>query len=225
MTHLDGVVLDLDDTLLDTSGLLIPVADRAAVSELQLEPAAAVAELARLRDAGSDDPLGTLAQNHDCSAAQLESARQAWLDYEVPPLELSGTVVEVLDALAVRLPLALLTQGVPRTQWSKIRRLSLEPRFVECVVVPPGVVGGKFPALRSLLQRHRWAPERVVVVGDRLASDVRAANACGCLAVHLRRGEGRLDRPANAADRPWRTIDDLRELPALVVAAVAKSRG
>ncbi len=220
---LDGIVLDLDDTILDTSGLLVPVADRRAVAAMRdagLRAGADVAHttLRALRREGCEDLFGELARRLGADAACGHAGTQAFFDYDVPALTLEPDIESALHALRAIAPLALLTAGVERTQRAKVARLDIEPLFVECVHVPLGSPGGKQPALRDLLERRQWRPEHVVVAGDRPSGDVRAGNALGCRTVLVRRpgGEFAEHEPRGPEEQPWRTIESLAELPALL---------
>lgn len=220
---LDGIVLDLDDTILDTAGLLVPVADRRAIAAMreagmEADPDAAHDLLRALRRDGVENLFGELARRLGAPEACGAAGTHAFFRYEVPAISLEPEVEAALEELARMAPLALLTAGVGTTQRQKVARLDLAPLFVECVFVELGSPGGKEPPLRDLLARRGWTPERVVVVGDRPASDVRAGNAAGCRTVLVRRAGGEFAEhaPASPADEPWQTITSLAELPGLL---------
>lgn len=221
--HLDGIVLDLDDTILDTAGLLVPVADRRAIAAMREAGLGADADTASdvlraLRREGVEDLFAELARRLGASSHCGLAGTHAFFRYEVPAISLEPEVEAALEELARLAPLALLTAGVGTTQRQKVARLDLAPLFVECVYVELGAPGGKEPPLRALLERRGWRPERVVVVGDRPASDVRAGNAAGCRTVLVRRtgGEFAEHAPRCPAEQPWRTIPSLAELPPLL---------
>jgi FMN phosphatase YigB (HAD superfamily) len=220
---LDGIVLDLDDTLYDTTALLLPWADRRAVaamraSGLALAEDEALARLALLRGAGEALPLGALARacgaGEDCAAA----GESAWFEYDPPPMRLDEETARALDDLARLAPLALLTSGHPPTQRRKVERLGIAERFVEIRIADFRVPGAKTVALGEILAARGWRAPRVVLCGDRPDGDVRAANRNGCRAVLLRRAGGEMEHvaPQCPDDVPWRTIARFSELPALL---------
>jgi len=220
---LDAIVLDLDDTILDTSGLLVPFADQRAIQTmiaagLPVDADTAHTTLRALRSRGVEDLFGEIAALHGGSAACAEAATSAFFRYDVPAIALEPEIEAALQTLHGAAPLALLTTGHERTQRQKVARLDIEVLFVECVYVPLGTDGGKEPALRALLARRGWHPENVVVAGDRPASDIRAGNALGCRTVLVRAegGEFAAHTPEGPGDTPWRTIASLAELPALL---------
>ena len=94
----------------------------------------------------------------------------------------------MLDALAPRFPLALITNGASDTQRSSLQAFGLEGRFDPVIV--SGEVGLAKPnvAVFGLVSdklglRH----DEVLHVGDSLRLDVAGAKAAGMLAVWLNR--------------------------------------
>ena len=218
-----GIVLDLDDTIYDTTRLLIPWADRRAVAAmraagLRLSEDAALARIAQLRRAGVARYWDALAQEEGVDAACVAACESAWFDYDPPPMALEPAVGRALDELAALAPLVLFTMGHPRTQRKKAERLGLAARFADMRFIDVNGNAGKTEALASILADHRWAAADVVVAGDRVDGDVRAANRNGCRAVLVRRAGSEFAgvAPASPDDVPWRTIESLAELPGLL---------
>ena len=220
-----GIVLDLDDTIFDTTGLMLPWADRRAVTAmraagLRLGEEAALSRIAELRRAGVARYWDALAKEQGVDAACVAACESAWFDYDPPPMELEPAVARALDELAAIAPLVLFTQGHPRTQRMKAERLGLPARFADMRFIDFRGPVGKTETLASILADHRWPAEDVVVAGDRPDNDVRAANRNGCRAVLVRRSGGEFAdvAPASPDDVPWRTITSLADLPALLTA-------
>jgi FMN phosphatase YigB (HAD superfamily) len=232
VTGLDAIVLDLDDTLFDTSAKLLPAADRRAVAVLRgrglaIAEEAALGRIAALRRAGVAEVFRALAAEEGLDASAAADAERAFFRYEVPPISLDEDTAAALDDLATLAPLALLTTGDPPTQRAKAERLGLSRWFAVEEFVGFDAPGGKAEALRRLVAAHGWTPARTVFAGDRPDGDVRAANRAGCLAVLVRRegaefSEVRADGPEGV---PWRTIGHVRELPALLRAELARGGG
>jgi FMN phosphatase YigB (HAD superfamily) len=219
----DGIVLDLDDTLYDTTRLLLPWADRRAVAAMRAAGLAAAEEAAlarirELRESGVARYWDAFATEHGIDAACLAAGEAAWLEYEPPPMELEPSVARALDELAALAPLALFTLGHPRTQRWKADRLGLHERFADLRFVDFRGAEGKTEVLASIVRDHRWDPARVIVCGDRPDGDVRAANRNRCLAVLVRRAGTEFANvaPESPDDVPWRTIASVAELPALL---------
>lgn len=218
---LDGIVLDLDDTLFDTTRLLLPWADRRAVAAmraagLDLDEETALARLLELRAAGVVRPLAELVRERGADASFADVGEATWFAYDPPPMSLEPAVGRALDELAALAPLVVLTMGDVMTQRAKVERLGIAPRFAEVRYAPSHAPGGKTAALSELIVHFGWKPARVVVCGDRRDSDVRAGNRNGCVTVLVHRagGEFAAVAPESPDDVPWRTISHVSELPA-----------
>lgn len=120
--------------------------------------------------------------------------------------------IETLAALRGRgRRMALVTNGLSRTQREKIERFSLAPYF-DCIVVEEEIGAGK-PSprpFRHALAALGAAPSEAWMVGDNLAFDVAGAQQVGIHAIwHDVRGKG---LPASSEVRPDRIITALPEL-------------
>ena len=96
-------------------------------------------------------------------------------------IELFPRVREVVSALAIHYPLMLITKGDLLHQTSKLERSGLRDhfRFVE-------VVSEKSPAVYSaILSRHGIEPERFLMIGNSVRSDVLPVIAAGGWAAHV----------------------------------------
>ena len=96
-------------------------------------------------------------------------------------VELFAGVREVLTGLAASYPLMLITKGDLLHQTSKLERSGLRDcfRYVE-------VVSHKTADVYSaILARHRVAPDRFLMIGNSLRSDVLPAVEAGGWAVHV----------------------------------------
>ena len=133
MTALDAIVLDLDDTLYDTTGLLLPWADRRAAAAMReaglpFEEDEVLRRIRSLRAGGSVGFFAEIARAAGVPASCAEAGEAAWLVYDPPPMELDDDVESALDELATLAPLALLTTGHPATQRKKVERLGIAGR-------------------------------------------------------------------------------------------------
>ncbi len=97
------------------------------------------------------------------------------------PVELLPHVETVLHSLAVRYPLLLITKGDLLDQETKIARSGLADLFTHIEIVVE-----KTPEVyANILARHNIPPERFLMVGNSLRSDVLPVRAIGGLAVHI----------------------------------------
>jgi putative hydrolase of the HAD superfamily len=97
------------------------------------------------------------------------------------PVQLLDGVRETIEALNGRYRLMLLTKGDLFDQESKLARSGLG-EFFDAVEI---VSTKNAATYRTILTRHAIAPERFVMVGNSLRSDVLPALEAGALAVHI----------------------------------------
>jgi FMN phosphatase YigB (HAD superfamily) len=171
------VVFDLDDTLIDTRNVLLPLALKRVVDATGIP-------LERL------DPRGkrideVLAGVHGVTPEQREAAAKAWYRPEVPPLTPFPGAREVLEALRGRVLLVLLTRGDPARQRRKIEQCGLGPLFDEIVIRPIEAPGSKRDDLAALLRRHRIGASSCGVIGDDDRDELRHAKELGCVAIKV----------------------------------------
>jgi putative hydrolase of the HAD superfamily len=130
-------------------------------------------------------------------------------------VELLEHVAETIPRLADRYPLMLITKGDLRDQEQKIARSGLAPHFRQIEIV-----SDKQPEdYRRILRRHGLAPERFLMVGNSLRSDVLPAVGIGGRAVHvpyeITWEHEVVDAPPGEGDR-WFTVAQLGEVCELV---------
>lgn len=143
---------------------------------------------------------------------QILAAGKAMLSH---PVELLDGVVEAIDALSDRYALMVITKGDLFHQESKLARSGLGERFHRI-----DIVSEKDEATyRRIIEREGVAPDRFVMVGNSLRSDVLPVAALGAHAVHVPfHTTWALEDvdPEEAARYEFSTIDSLFELPALI---------
>jgi putative hydrolase of the HAD superfamily len=215
---INTVVFDLDDTLVDTSSLLIaPLEIEAARRMVELVPslpepgelAALVMELRRIGPSLVEQELARLLPG--LTEDVLEARRQTFAGLTPSRLTIDPRVKRLLRELHDRATLYLLTEGDFDFQSRKIDHLGIRPFFTEVVIAPPGP-DSKRDALVSLLERGRHLPAAVVVVGNRLDREIRAGNRLGVTTVWVRRGEGSGVPPDERSGLPDHTVEDVGEL-------------
>lgn len=162
-----AVVFDLDDTLIDTKGVLLPASLRRV--------AAATGIAVERLDARGKRIDEVLEPVPEVTEEQRRAAAAAWYDPEVPPLEPLPGAVALLRELRGRVTLVLLTRGDPARQRNKIARSGLSGYFDEVVIRPIEAPGSK----RDDLERIRAAYGTCVVVGDDPRDELRHAGALG----------------------------------------------
>ncbi|CBS85871.1 HAD family hydrolase [Azospirillum lipoferum] len=134
---------------------------------------------------------------------------KAMLDH---PVDLLPGVAEVVEALSSRYRLVLITKGDLFDQESKVARSGLSELFhaVE-------IVSEKDPATyRRVMDRHGIDPERFLMVGNSVRSDILPVLATGAHAVHIPYAITWAHEEAEVPDDHYRRLDSVRDLPALL---------
>lgn len=242
MTAIAAVLFDLDDTLLDAESAwrlgvrhLLTHRISGAVGSAQAEAAwgevfdtwfdrfltgeisLADSRAGRMRDwAALLDMVVPEGAELEWFDSYLDGYRQGWA--------LFPDAATTLAALA-GLPLALVTNGDGQQQREKVAALTLDATF-DAVLVS-SEVGAHKPQPHIFLEaaaRLGVPPERCLMVGDRLESDVSGALAAGMQAAWLQRRGGPQATtipPAGLAGR-FTTIRTLDEVVCLVTVAASQ---
>ncbi len=224
------VVFDLDDTLYDCFGQRVRAAHLRAAEAMASAglPASAKAIFqARMRAFANDPQLTRIdeavAEHFGVPAGEREklvrAARLAFFTLPVGKLTLFPGTLKVLRGLkksGVRV--FVVSFGDPETQRAKVAALGLdrEPSIDHVFYADTGNVLTKEAFFRSILRNAERDPKRVLVVGDRPSSEIRAGKALGMHTARLRGGEFvrlKAQGPEEQADFEISKIDAVLQLP------------
>jgi putative hydrolase of the HAD superfamily len=128
------------------------------------------------------------------------------------PIALLDDVAETLDSLASHHDLMLITKGDLIDQESKLERSGLRHLFAHVEVVSRKEPG----TYDRILKRHTVHPDRFVMVGDSLRSDILPVLHLGGWAVHIpcpTPSKHELVEGADPTDPRYRKIDRMGQLP------------
>jgi len=216
------VLFDLDDTLFDCAGTLVPQAHRDAVAAMVEAglPGPVEDRVAELRRLLAEQPgtggYTTLCERHECPAGTVaEAGRRAFYERDVPPIEPFPGVRELLDGLAGTMHRVIVTRGSTPTQQRKVARLDLE-RHVDAVrYVGTDDAGGKQAAFAACMAERGVAGHETLVVGNRRSDEIAAGNRLGCRTALVVTGEYAgvaAGRPDERAETELDRIADLGDL-------------
>ena len=131
------------------------------------------------------------------------------------PVELLDGVTEALAALAPRYRLVLITKGDLRDQERKLAKSGLAGHFQHVEIVSEKDTG----AYRRFFQRQAITPERFLMVGNSLKSDILPVLELGGAGVHipyhLMWAAEHAEQPAAHPGRLF-AVQHMRELPGIV---------
>jgi FMN phosphatase YigB (HAD superfamily) len=224
------VIFDLDDTLYDCFGQRVRDAHMAAaVAMADAGLPASAKEIFRVRMcAYKDDPQLTHIDERVCEhfgvpAGEREklvrAARLAFFTMPVGKLTLFPGTLTVLRSLKKRgVRIFVVSFGDPETQRAKVAALGLdrEPSIAHIFYADAGNVITKEAFFRSIVRNAERDPQRVLVVGDRPSSEIRAGKALGMHTARLRGGEFarlKVQGPEEQADFEISKIDAVLKLP------------
>jgi FMN phosphatase YigB (HAD superfamily) len=221
-------VFDLDDTLYDCYGQRVLAAHRHAAEAMVRAGLPATPERVlqmRLR-AFRRDPRISRIDAELCRRFRVAhpekivaAARQAFYTLPVGKLKLFPASLRVLRALhRAGVRVFIVSFGDPFTQHAKVRALSLdrEPSVERIFYADTAHLVTKEGVFRSLLRNVERDPKKILVVGDRPSSEIRAGKLLGMRTARLRRGEFVGLKPAGReeiADFTLRDIAGVLRLP------------
>lgn len=84
-----------------------------------------------------------------------------------------------------KITIGILTQGVTIKQWDKINRLGLYKYFNENIWIVNDEQSKK-EAIKEILKKYK--KEEIIIVGDRLDTDIKTANETGVIGVQILKG-------------------------------------
>lgn len=218
------VIFDLDDTLYDCFRQRVRAAHRhAAEAMARAGVPATPARIFRARmRAFADNPTLAHIDAEVCRQFGVRDgerlhalAKAAYFSTPVGKLTLfrgARALLRWLKGHGVHVVLA--TFGDPATQQAKVRSLGLdrEPALAAIHYADTSNVVTKEAVFRRILREHERDPRRILVVGDRPSSEIRAGRELGMHTVRIRRGEFRKLEPTDRLERADFEIRDLRAL-------------
>jgi len=139
------------------------------------------------------------------------------------PIELIDGVEEAVRSLARDVPLILVTKGDLLDQETKLARSGLGPHFQSIEIVSEK----NRRAYERVIQRYAAAPDRFVMVGNSLKSDILPALEAGAHAVLVPYHQEWIHErvaPEEIATARYHEIAHLRELPAVLERLAASGR-
>lgn len=195
-----AIALDLDDTLLDTSGILAPKATLDAFNHLirnGLKLSLEECEKLRIQMILSQshrDVFEKLARAHGDEKTVAALAETICLFYEpsIPDkLPLMEGARQNLDYLKSRYSLYLVTAGNERAQRAKAKALGIDGDFEKIFIVDSLTKKRKKDVFLEILRLQNIQPEELLCVGNSISSEITDALSIGATACYFEFGENR----------------------------------
>lgn len=193
------IIFDLDDTIIDTSGFVLPFKLRECLKRLiedglpVKDVEQAYADLCAL-DSCSPRSKDSILQFVQQSGKDAAFASKALFELTTPLpkdfiVQTTPMAKEILSFLHKKHTLALVTGGSPPFQREKMEKASLDTRLFSRIAIPEDSV--KKPFYEDLAKNFSNSPEQVWVCGDRVAIDLVPAKELGFRTIHMRWGRGK----------------------------------
>lgn len=195
-----AIAFDLDDTLLDTSGILAPRATRDAFDHLLrhgLKLSLDECEKLRLQmilTHSHRDVFEKLARDHGTEDTLAALADTICLFYEpaIPAhLPLMEGARQNLDELKRRYPLFLVTAGNEKAQRQKAAALGITSDFQKIFIVDSIAKKRKKDAFLEIIRQQNIQPAELLCIGNSISSEITDALNIGATACYFEFGENR----------------------------------
>lgn len=195
-----AIAVDLDDTLLDTSGLLAPKATLDAFSHLiknglrlSLDQCEAL-RLDLIKTLSHRDVFEKLSREHgdENTARVLAETICLFYDPVLPAhLPLMAGARENLDYLKAKYPLFLVTAGTEKAQRQKAKSLGIENDFQKIYVVDSLTKKRKKDAFLDIIRTQNISAAELFCIGNSVSSEIADALTIGAVACYFEFGENR----------------------------------
>jgi len=217
-------IFDLDDTLLDTTGTLIPqVSKRVCEFLVAHQVVTDISVATKTWSELSQDYSGTeiIKIMIESKSNQHQGPRdillqQAYQLFRTPilpqQLSLLPQAEEVLLEASQWISLFLVTQGDIATQIKKVENLNIASYFRYIYYVDPFAGESKYEAMEDLLRQFSFSPGQVLSIGNRLDNEIATSKKLGMDTCYLPYGEHRRARPQISEEVPDYIIEGMADL-------------
>ncbi|MGZ3775146.1 MAG: HAD hydrolase-like protein [Pseudobdellovibrionaceae bacterium] len=221
MKTMRSIAFDLDDTLLDTSGLLVPMASRRAceamiAAGLRCELNDCLKMRQDLASNLSHTEIFMQILEHYGTNQKGKAVHDALEEFYNPyvpeTLPLMPEALENLQTLQTQYNLFLVTMGAPETQAKKIKALGIAHHFKKIYILNGFIGEKKDSAFRDILNSQGHQPHELLSIGNRLSSEIRDGKRVGAMTCYFAYGEHVGEKPQFPEDHPDFTVFHHKEI-------------
>jgi putative hydrolase of the HAD superfamily len=134
-----------------------------------------------------------------------------------PTLKLYPDAEKILHALKGKMPLGIITDGIPETQNNKIRSLGIENSFTKIIIndIGSGTTKTQGTSFATMLEGFNIPTKEAAYVGDNPEKDITTPHNLGMTTILIRRKNGEYAHVA-ITKRPDHIITTLEEIMPLL---------
>jgi len=223
------IILDLDDTLIDTSGYYLPLKLRQALDAMinsgletgdkkEEQLFQALLQIDTSSPNGRETIKSFLTQYSAGNNSRLfEVGEEAYYgpcadEFKIPLLDHTNEVISYLKQNGHIL--VLVTYGMKSEQHKKILTSGIRKELFDQIIIVDFTEGyDKGHVYKKLLMEYGLSEKEIVVCGDKYSSDILPAKKLGLKTVHFRHGRGKNHRyNPNEVDYSIENIIKLKEI-------------
>lgn len=192
------IIFDLDDTLVDTSGSIIPFRLSTCLTELihlglKIDNIEEALECLKQLDFGaksSEEALKEFLELYEAPASFFAMGKQIIYGDRAldEPIKATPFAYETLWELSRKHTLCIVSIGQKTIQMDKLKKAGIDTAFFSRIVVCENL--DKKPIYEAIMAELNALPHEVVVCGDRVSRDLIPAKQLGCKTIHFRWGRG-----------------------------------
>ena len=206
-----AIAFDLDDTLMDTTGILVPAAATNAFQiliEAGLSLTLAECEIKRtqyIKNISHKDTFAKLAHEFgtESTIKALHHANKAFYEPQLPPkLPLLPGAANNIKFLKNNYALYIVTAGFESAQYEKVKTLGILNDFKKVFVVNSLNKERKIGPFREILKLENIQPQELLCIGNSLSSEIKDAKMLGAKACYFEFGEDRGAIPHIENEKP-----------------------
>lgn len=217
------IIFDLDDTLIDTSGSILPYKLHKALQIMvkhglyvsDFHEALDMLKMIDLRSDSTRQALKEFLEIHDAQENLFQVACEEvyennFFEYDILPTK---AAIEVLSELSKKHILAVVSVGIKDIQIEKMKKAGIDTALFSRIVVcnEPN----KKIYYQQLMEDLKISPLDVMVCGDRVKRDLTPGKVLGFKTIHMKWGRG-LHQRGEKSDIDF-TITSLDQLKSIIM--------
>ena len=215
-----AIIFDLDDTLYDCTNTLRAAAIERALKAMIRYGLKCNFKTATAKIQGYYDKFGPKASIFNLLSEEfslngrflVQKALKAYNNEDVSDIKLFPDVKKTLEELGKKCKLILVTRGNRQRQQKKIEKLGINGEFDLIVIDDISENLSKEDRFLGAIRSFNFKEEEVVVVGDRIFSEIRIGNMLGMTTIRLLHGAYSTLKPTNGLEDPDYEIKKIPEI-------------